>query len=134
VPTSEAASYSSPEQNHDKHHPDESRELGAALNGVAFAAAAAVVAKAIIPPATSAHMAPAGAALVGALLSPCSTSDPLLALALMRDVHAQLAFMLAAQCLDIRQMLLLLRHFGVVRMSTAAVSAAAACALATMFA
>jgi len=70
-------------------------------------------------------------ALLGALLSPCSTSDPLLALALMRDAHAQLAFMIAAQCLDVRQMLMLLRHFGFVRMAAAAISAAAACALAT---
>jgi uncharacterized membrane protein YraQ (UPF0718 family) len=131
--TIEAGSYSSPEQNHGKHEPEEARELAAALRGVAFAAAAAVVAKAIVPSAAFAHMTPTGAALLGALLSPCSTSDPLLAVALLRDVHAQLAFMLAAQCLDVRQMLLLLRHFGVARMLTAAVSAAVACALTTMF-
>jgi uncharacterized membrane protein YraQ (UPF0718 family) len=120
---------------HDLNHgPDETGKLAAALGGIACAATAAVAIKAILPAATFTHMAPAGAALFGALLSPCSTSDPLLAVALMRDARAQLAFMLAAQCLDIRQMLLMLRHFGFARMAAAAGCAATACALATMVA
>jgi uncharacterized membrane protein YraQ (UPF0718 family) len=114
--------------------PDEFDDLAAALRGIACAACATITAKALIPSSILAHLHPAGAALFGALLSPCSTADPLLAAALLREPRAQLAFMLAAQCLDIRQMLLLHRHFGVVRMAAAAVCAATACALAITFA
>jgi uncharacterized membrane protein YraQ (UPF0718 family) len=109
-------------------------DLAAALRGVAYAATAAVAIKAFVPISLFAHMAPASAALLGALLSPCSTADPLMAAAFMRSAHAQLAFMLAAQCLDVRQMFLMLRHFGRSRMIAAAVCAACACAAATQFA
>ena len=109
-------------------------ELAAALSGIACAAAAAVAAKMLVPAAIFAHMIPAGAALLGALLSPCSTADPLLAAALMHDARAQISFMLAAQCLDVRQMLLLKRHFGTARMAAAAACAAVACAAAATFA
>ncbi|HEY5093647.1 MAG TPA: permease [Candidatus Eremiobacteraceae bacterium] len=119
---------------HAEHRPDLPGELAAALAGIAFAAAAAVAAKIIVPAAAFAHLSPAGAALLGALLSPCSTADPLLAAALTQHARAQISFMLAAQCLDVRQMLLLQRHFGTARMTAAAGSAAIACVLATMFA
>jgi uncharacterized membrane protein YraQ (UPF0718 family) len=109
-------------------------DLAAALRGIALAACAAIAAKALIPSSILAHLHPTAAALFGALLSPCSTADPLLAAALLRDPHAQLVFMLAAQCLDVRQMLLLHRHFGVAKMAAAAVCAATACAVATTFA
>jgi uncharacterized membrane protein YraQ (UPF0718 family) len=109
-------------------------DLAAALSGVAYAATAAVAIKALAPAALFAHLAPAGAALLGALLSPCSTADPLMAAAFIRDAKAQLAFMLAAQCLDVRQLLLVLRHFGISRMVTAAACSAGACAVATTFA
>jgi uncharacterized membrane protein YraQ (UPF0718 family) len=109
-------------------------DLAAALSGVAYAATAAVAIKALAPAAVFAHVTPAGAALLGALLSPCSTADPLMAAAFMRDPHTQLAFMLAAQCLDVRQLLLVLRHFGVSRMFATAACSACACAIATMFA
>jgi uncharacterized membrane protein YraQ (UPF0718 family) len=109
-------------------------DLAAALSGVTYAATAAVSVKLLIPAALFAHVAPAGAALLGALLSPCSTADPLMAAAFLREAQAQLAFMLAAQCLDVRQLLLVLRHFGVSRMVAAAVCAATACAIATEFA
>jgi uncharacterized membrane protein YraQ (UPF0718 family) len=109
-------------------------DLVAALRGVAYAATAAVAIKAFVPISLFAHMAPAGAAVLGALLSPCSTADPLMAAAFIRDAHAQLTFMLAAQCLDVRQMFLVLRHFGRSRMIAAAVCAACACAAATLFA
>jgi uncharacterized membrane protein YraQ (UPF0718 family) len=115
-------------------HPTTLDDLAAALSGVAYAATTAVAIKTFVPAALFAHVAPTGAALLGALLSPCSTADPLMAAAFMRDARAQLAFMLAAQCLDVRQLLLVLRHFGVARMVAAAVCAAIACAIATMFA
>ncbi|HEY7980833.1 MAG TPA: hypothetical protein VID19_05060 [Candidatus Eremiobacteraceae bacterium] len=109
-------------------------DLAAALSGVAYAATAAVAVKLLVPAALFAHVAPAGAALLGALLSPCSTADPLMAATFLRDARAQLAFMLAAQCLDVRQLLLILRHFGVSRMIAAALCAACACAVAMVFA
>jgi uncharacterized membrane protein YraQ (UPF0718 family) len=109
-------------------------DLADALRGVAYAATAAAAIKTLVPVALFAHIGPAGAALLGALLSPCSTADPLMAAAFMRNTHAQLAFMLAAQCLDVRQMLLVLRHFGRSRMIAAACCAACACALAAMYA
>ena len=109
-------------------------DLAAALSGVAYAATAAVAIKLFVPAAFFAHVAPAGAAILGALLSPCSTADPLMAAAFIPDTHAQLAFMLAAQCLDVRQLLLLLRNFGALRMVAAILCAASACAMATTFA
>jgi len=118
----------------EQHDPDELGDLAAALRGIACAAGAAIAAKVIVPAAFLAHMPPPAAALFGALLSPCSTADPLLAAALLRDLRAQLVFMLAAQCLDVRQMLLVHRHFGVARMAAAAVCCSTACALATLFA
>ena len=129
----EAASYSSPVGEKSCKN-DDVRDLAQALGGVAFAAATAIAAKALLPAGTFAHLAPASAALLGALLSPCSTADPVLAVSLFRDVRAQLVFMLAAQCLDMRQLQLLFRHFGVARAVTAAVCAACACALAALFA
>jgi len=109
-------------------------DLAAALRGVAYAATAAVAIKALVPVAIFAHIAPAGAAMFGALLSPCSTADPLMAAAFMHDPRAQLAFMLAAQCLDVRQMLLTSRHFGLSRTIAAALCAAAACTISMTFA
>lgn len=119
---------------HAEHHPDLPAELAAVLTGIAFAAAAAVAAKMIVPAAALAHMTPASAALLGALLSPCSTADPLLAATFTQNARAQLSFMLAAQCLDVRQMLLVQRHFGIACMAAAAGCAIVACALATLFA
>jgi uncharacterized membrane protein YraQ (UPF0718 family) len=121
-------------QDADEHRLALPDELAAALAGIAFAAAAAVAAKMLVPAAVFAHMMPAGAALLGALLSPCSTADPLLAAALIHNARAQISFMLAAQCLDVRQLLLLKRHFGTARMAAAAGCAAVACALAATFA
>jgi uncharacterized membrane protein YraQ (UPF0718 family) len=117
-----------------RHHKNNLDDLAAALGGVACAGAAAAAAKAFAPAEALAHMAPAAAALFGALLSPCSTADPLLAVALLRDARSQLVFMLASQCLDVRQMLLVFRHFGMARMAAAAACAAGACAAAAIFA
>ena len=121
-------------QTYAAHEFEELDDLAAALRGIAYAACAAIAAKEAIPSSLLANLPPAAAAVFGALLSPCSTADPLLAAAVLRDPRAQLAFMLASQCLDVRQMSLLRRHFGVARMAIAAVCAAGACALATRFA
>ncbi len=69
------------------------------------------------------------AAALGAVLSPCSSSDSLLARVLFAHPKSQLSFMIAAQCLDVRQILMLRRHFGLARTFFAFGSSATACAL-----
>jgi len=109
-------------------------QLASSLTGVVCCAIVAAACKAVAPAGAFAHASPAGAALLGALLSPCSASDPLLAAALLRDAHAQMAFMLAAQCLDVRQVLLVVRRFGKVQAAAAFGCAVCACALAAALA
>jgi len=77
---------------------------------------------------------PIVAAIAGALLSPCSSADPILAKLVARSPHAQAAFIIAAQCLDLRQLSLLRRHFGAARMLLACVAGAAGCAAAAALA
>jgi uncharacterized membrane protein YraQ (UPF0718 family) len=69
------------------------------------------------------------AAALGAVLSPCSIADALLARVLFVDPKAQLAFVVAAQCLDLRQTAMLVRTFGLRRAGSALASCAGACAL-----
>jgi uncharacterized membrane protein YraQ (UPF0718 family) len=52
------------------------------------------------------------ATIAGALLSPCSSADALLARVLFSLPAAQLAFIVAAQCLDTRQLFTIYRTFG----------------------
>jgi uncharacterized membrane protein YraQ (UPF0718 family) len=58
---------------------------------------------------------PVAALLIASVLSPCSTSDALFARALFSEPKSQLAFVVAAQCLDLRQWFLLRRVFGLRR-------------------
>jgi uncharacterized membrane protein YraQ (UPF0718 family) len=74
------------------------------------------------------------AVVLGALLSPCSTADSLLARALFANSKMQLVFVLAAQCLDIRQAIMLARTFGPLKTISAVLSSAGACALGYAFA
>lgn len=69
------------------------------------------------------------AAALGAVLSPCSSSDSILARVLFAHPKSQLSFVIAAQCLDVRQVLMLRRHFGFARAFFAVGSSATACAL-----
>ena len=78
------------------------------------------------------HMSPLFAAIAAALLSPCSTADPVLAKVLAVSGPAQAAFVVAAQCADVRQLALLSRHFGVRRAALAALAGAAGCLTAVM--
>ncbi len=92
---------------------------------------AAVVASVIISVGDR-HLANASglvAAAFGAVLSPCSSSDSILARVLFAHPKSQLSFMIAAQCLDVRQVLMLRRHFGLARTFFAVGSSATACAL-----
>ncbi len=76
----------------------------------------------------------AWAALAGAALSPCSTTDATVARMLVRAPSAQAAFVVAAQCLDARQLLTLWRHFGAGRALLGAGSAVTACVVAAALA
>ena len=87
----------------------------------ALAGAVAIVA---FSGSTRTHASASWAALIGAAVSPCSTADAILARALFPLPAAQAAFVVAAQCIDVRQLLLLRRHFGTLHATLAAVAAA----------
>jgi uncharacterized membrane protein YraQ (UPF0718 family) len=123
-------------ENADRHaHPPDSdiaSHLGDGLRlllPAAFLGSAALV---LAPGALRAHASPLVAALAGALLSPCSTADPVLAKVLTISASSQAAFVVAAQCADVRQLALLSRHFGFRRAALAAAAGAAGCVAAVI--
>jgi len=95
----------------------------------AFAASAVLV---LLPALVRHHASPAVAAIAAALLSPCSTADPILAKVIAGSPAAEAAFVIAAQCADVRQIVLLARHFGARRAALAAFAAVVGC-LAAVF-
>ena len=101
-------------------------------HGVAsFAMAAGVSAIFLALRTNSVHaMGPLAAALVGAALSPCSSADALLARALFAEPATQLVFVIAAQCLDVRQISLVYRFFGARRAAGSCCAAIVACCVA----
>ncbi|MDQ2818062.1 MAG: hypothetical protein M3T49_07650 [Candidatus Eremiobacteraeota bacterium] len=108
--------------------------LARAFGPLCIAAAVAGICQAFWPGALAHMHSPLGAAAIGALLSPCATSDPLLARALSGSPADQAAFIVAAQCLDMRQLGLLRQHFGAPRMALAAAAGTAGCWLAALLA
>ncbi|HET9341677.1 MAG TPA: hypothetical protein VFO25_02020 [Candidatus Eremiobacteraceae bacterium] len=72
---------------------------------------------------------PVIAAAGGALMSPCSTADAVIARVLVHRSPSQIAFVLAAQTIDIRQLVTLARVFGPRRCALAALAGAAGCAV-----
>lgn len=104
------------------------RCAGAGLGS--FVPAACVAALCLVfAPSTRMQLAAAPfAAFAGALLSPCSTADALLASVFFRAPSAQIAFIVSAQCLDVRALSLLVRTFGAGRALRAAAAATIACA------
>ncbi|HEV2037094.1 MAG TPA: hypothetical protein VGQ96_00690 [Candidatus Eremiobacteraceae bacterium] len=110
--------------------------LGFARGGIASFAVAACVSSAfmaLFAKAPPAHGF-AGAALLGALLSPCSSADPLLARVLFRDPATELTFIVASQCLDVRQVMLVRRCFGTAHALRAAAAAVLACVAGSVYA
>ena len=103
------------------------RFAGGAVMSFAFAAAISAVCLAFTTRAATLAAPAALAAIAGALLSPCSSADPLLARTLFVSAQDQLAFIVAAQCLDVRQIALLWRTFGAARATQACCAALAAC-------
>jgi uncharacterized membrane protein YraQ (UPF0718 family) len=76
------------------------------------------------------HASPLLAAVAGAMLSPCSTADPILARTIAATPAAQAAFAIASQCLDVRQLTLLRRCFGAPGVACAIVAGVSGCAMA----
>ena len=100
------------------------RSTVGALSSFALAAAVGSVAEVYLPVATHAAT-PLFATVAGTLLSPCSSADAVLARTMFTGTHAQLAFILASQCADYRQIALVRRWFGPTYAWAAGLSAAA---------
>jgi hypothetical protein len=110
------------------------RFAGGAVMSFSLAAAISAVCLAFTTGSATFTAPPAFAAIAGAMLSPCSSADPLLARTLFVSAQDQLAFVVAAQCLDVRQIALLWRTFGPARATQACCAAIAACAAGCFFA
>lgn len=105
------------------------RSCGDGLSSFAKAAGLSCIILIAAPSLSTVVHGPFFAGAVGAILSPCSTADALLAAVLLRGRPDQLVFITAAQCLDIRQLTLLLRSFGAVHTIAASAAALIACTL-----
>ena len=77
---------------------------------------------------------PVMAAALGAMISPCSSADAVLARVLFNSPRSELAFIVAAQCLDLRQTVLVWRSFGIAHAIRALGAASLACAAGCLFA
>jgi uncharacterized membrane protein YraQ (UPF0718 family) len=104
------------------------------LKSLVLAAVVGGAVLALFPDWLRAHSSPLFAAFAGALLSPCSSADPILARALMSTSAAHATFIVAAQCIDVRQISLLGRCFGIAPALLGAAAGAAGCWLATLIA
>jgi uncharacterized membrane protein YraQ (UPF0718 family) len=123
--------------------PDETREACHADGGLAAHVATAVrlllpaailasLALVLLPNIIRTHATPFLCAAIGALLSPCSTADAVLAKVIGSSAPAQAAFVIASQSLDARQFVLLRRHYGTPRALLAWFAGAAGCATAAL--
>lgn len=110
------------------------RHLGAALLQLAFTAAVAAIVAVTFSQSLPASNHPLIAAVLGALLSPCSTADAVLGRVLFTGHAAQAVFVIAAQCIDVRQLAMLRNHFGWQRAILAAASGCVGCAAAALVA
>jgi len=106
----------------------------AGLQRFCLAATAAAFALVFAPHLLATHATALLAAVAGAVLSPCSSSDALLASALFRLPAERIAFVMAAQGFDARQLLLLRSHFGVRGAASAGAAAIFATAVACVVA
>ncbi len=107
-----------------------------AAGGVtSFAVAASLAATWLaIAPGTTLGRQPLAAGLMGALLSPCSSADAVLARVMFERPASQLAFMIAAQCIDVRQVALVAHTFGPAHAARASFAAVVACAVGCLLA
>jgi len=84
----------------------------AALKSLSASASGAALLLVAAPGAIAGMSSPFVAAIVAALLSPCSTADAVLARVLVHDRASQAAFVIAAQAIDVRQLSTIARVFG----------------------
>jgi uncharacterized membrane protein YraQ (UPF0718 family) len=110
------------------------RQLCVAFRGLSVAAVGAACLAALAPDAVHSMTSAPAAALIGAVLSPCSTADAMLARVLLSGHSSQAAFIIAAQCVDVRQLVMLRRHFGTTRMVMGAIAGCAGCVAAALLA
>jgi hypothetical protein len=113
---------------------DLSERVERALRSLVPAAVVASISLVAAPVSLREHMSPLAAAIAGALISPCSTADPVLARALCVAPAAQAAFIVAAQCADLRHVSLMARSYGVRHALFALLSGAIGCACAASLA
>lgn len=102
--------------------------IASALGALAVSASIATVALMVFGR-NAVLSSPAIAAASGALMSPCSTADAVIARVLVHRSPSQIAFVLAAQTFDIRQLATFARVFGARRSLLAAIAGAAGCAV-----
>jgi len=108
--------------------------FGSGVKSLVLAAVLGGTVLAFFPDWLRAHSSPWFAAFAGALLSPCSSADPILARALMSTSAAHATFIVAAQCIDVRQITLLGRCFGAAPALLGTIAGAAGCCLAAIIA
>jgi len=104
----------------------------AALGGLGASALGATVLLVAAPGAVEGSTSPFAAALVAAVLSPCSTADAVLARVLLHDRASQAAFVIAAQSIDVRQLSTIKRVFGWRCTLLALIAGCAGCAAAAL--
>jgi len=104
--------------------------IATALGALALSASIATIALVCGRDATLS--APFAAAIAGALLSPCSTSDSVIARVLTHDPQSQIAFVVASQTIDVRQLATFARTFGARRTVLAAIAGATGCIIGAM--
>jgi len=110
------------------------RHLGGAFGAIVCSAIGAAALAAFAPRLVHVAAAPIVAAIAGVVLTPCATADAVLAAVLFHDPASQGAFLIAAQCADIRQLALLARRFGAAGAAVALVGAGLGCACAAWIA
>jgi len=111
---------------HETALPAPCARIASALGTLAVSASFAAVALTIFG--HSAVLSSPVIAAGGALMSPCSTADAVIARVLVHRSPSQIAFVLAAQTIDIRALTTLARVFGARRCALAALAGAAGCA------
>ncbi len=102
---------------------------GDGLSSFARAAAVSCLILVTAPRLLAVLHGPLMAAVAGALISPCSSADALLAAILFRSRPEQLVFVIAAQCLDIRQLVLFTRLYGAANAMRASAAALVGCTI-----
>lgn len=107
-------------------------QIGSAVMSLAVSAAIATALVGARHMFSPAFASPLAAGISGAILSPCSTADAVLARVLFTQPASQGVFVIAAQCLDTRQMLTLARVFGWRRALLAAAAGALGCVAAAL--